>query len=77
MSKKYLSVARLMKQYEDKKFEIWREQVETHLLSYLKRNLLTRSTTGSATPRSGGHTIKDESPAEDDYRSPVYSKCVI
>ena len=76
MSKKYLSVARLMKQYEDKKFELWREQVETHLLSYLKRNLLTRSTTGSATTRPGGHTTKDESPAEDDHRSPVHSKCV-
>ena len=49
VSKKYLSVARLMKQYEDKKFELWREQVETHLLSYLKRNLLSRST--GAQPR--------------------------
>ena len=63
-----------MKQYEDKKFELWREQVETHLLSYLKRNLLTRSTTGSATTRSGVHTAKDNVSGEDDHRSPVHSK---
>ncbi|CAB4019814.1 dynein heavy chain 10, axonemal-like [Paramuricea clavata] len=74
VSKKYLSVARLMKQYEDKKFELWREQVETHLLSYLKRNLLTRSSTGSATTRSGGHTTKDDVGADDDHISPVHSK---
>ena len=65
-----------MKQYEDKKFELWREQVETHLLSYLKRNLLTRSTTGSATTRSASHMAKDDAGAEDDYRSPVHSKCL-
>jgi hypothetical protein len=64
-----------MKQYEDKKFELWREQVETHLLSYLKRNLLTRSSTGSATTRSGGHTAKDDVGADDDHISPVHSKC--
>ena len=63
-----------MKQYEEKKFELWREQVETHLLSYLKRNLLTRSTTGSATTRSASHMAKDDAGAEDDYRSPVHSK---
>lgn len=73
-SKRYLSVARLMKQYEDKKFETWREQVETHLLSYLKRNLLTRSFAGSATTRSVVHTAKDDHLGEDDYRSPLQSK---
>ena len=76
VSKKYVSVARLMKQYEDKKFELWREQVETHLLSYLKRNLLSRSTGGSATTRSGGHVAKDDVGAEDDYRSPLPSECL-
>ncbi|EDO35852.1 predicted protein [Nematostella vectensis] len=48
-SKKYLSVARLMKEYEDKKYEAWREQVEANLLIYLKKNLLTKPSTSSAT----------------------------
>ena len=69
-------MARLMKQYEDKKFELWREQVETHLLSYLKRNLLSRSSVGSATTRSGAHALKDDVGGEDEYRSPVHSECL-
>ena len=60
-----------MKQYEDKKFEMWREHVESHLLSYLKRNLLTRAECISATTRS----VKDDSTAENDIKSPVNSKC--
>ena len=48
-SKKYLSVARQMKEYEDKKYEAWKEQVEANLLIYLKKNLLTKPSTSSAT----------------------------
>ena len=48
-SKRYLSVARLMKEYEDKKYEVWREQVESNLMIYLKKNLLSKPTASSAT----------------------------
>ena len=73
-SKKYLSVARLMKQYEDKKFELWREQVEGNLMSYLKRNLLCRPHAGSATTRTGAHPTKDDGVAEEGTRTPVQGK---
>ncbi|EDV22455.1 uncharacterized protein TRIADDRAFT_50643 [Trichoplax adhaerens] len=46
-SKKYLTVARSMKEYEDKKFAAWKEMVESALPAYLKRNLLTRISSGS------------------------------
>lgn len=38
-----------MKDYEDRKYEAWREQVEANLLIYLKKNLLTKPSTSSAT----------------------------
>ena len=38
-----------MKEYEDRKYEAWREQVEANLLIYLKKNLLTKPSTSSAT----------------------------
>lgn len=48
-SKKYVSAARLMKEYEDKKYEAWREQIQANLLIYLKKNLLTKPSSSSAT----------------------------
>lgn len=48
-SKKYLIVARQMKEYEDRKYEAWKEQVESNLLIYLKKNLLSKSLASSAT----------------------------
>ena len=45
-----------MKEYEDRKYEAWREQVEANLLTYLKKNLLAKPTAGSATTaRSDAH----------------------
>ena len=41
---KYLGVARQMREYEEKKYEQWREYVEGILLGLLKRNLLTKPT---------------------------------
>lgn len=38
-----------MKDYEDRKYEAWKEQVEANLLIYLKKNLLTKPSTSSAT----------------------------
>ena len=38
-----------MKEYEDRKYEAWKEQVEANLLIYLKKNLLTKPSTSSAT----------------------------
>ncbi|XP_014674920.1 PREDICTED: dynein heavy chain 10, axonemal-like [Priapulus caudatus] len=44
---KYLSVAMEMKDYEDKKYESWRERTEAIMPSLLKRNLLAISGTSS------------------------------
>lgn len=38
-----------MKEYEDRKYEAWKEQVESNLLIYLKKNLLSKSLASSAT----------------------------
>ena len=65
-----------MKQYEDKKFEIWREQVEANLMSYLKRNLLSRPPPGSATTKTAIHSIKDDD-TDEDSRTPVQCKDTI
>ena len=56
-----------MKQYEDKKFETWREQVEGNLITYLKRNLLTRTQVTSATTRAA----RDESGSDHGKKTPV------
>ncbi|XP_047141246.1 dynein axonemal heavy chain 10 isoform X1 [Hydra vulgaris] len=40
VTKKYVAVARIMKAYEDEKYTLWKEKVESLLLSYLKRNIL-------------------------------------
>ncbi|XP_064612357.1 LOW QUALITY PROTEIN: dynein axonemal heavy chain 10-like [Liolophura sinensis] len=39
---KYLSVGKQMKQYEEEKYELWRQHVEQILPSLLKRNLLIK-----------------------------------
>ncbi|CAH3028713.1 unnamed protein product, partial [Porites evermanni] len=62
-SKKYLNVARQMKDYEDKKYEAWREQVEANLLIYLKKNLLTKPSASSATTH---RSVADEGTGSDD-----------
>lgn len=38
-----------MKDYEDRKYEAWKEQVEANLVIYLKKNLLTKPSISSAT----------------------------
>ncbi|KAM5191717.1 dynein axonemal heavy chain 10 [Mantella aurantiaca] len=40
---KYLEVARKMKEYEDKKYEVWKESTDQILPSLLKRNLLVNT----------------------------------
>ena len=42
---KYLTVARQMKEYEDKKSKEWIDAVEVQLPGYLKRNLLSQPDT--------------------------------
>ena len=61
-SKKYLSVARQMKEYEDRKYEAWKEQVEANLLIYLKKNLLIKPSASSATTH---RSAADEGNSED------------
>ncbi|KAE8635010.1 hypothetical protein XENTR_v10002490 [Xenopus tropicalis] len=39
---KYLEVARKMKEYEDKKYEMWKENTDQNLPSLLKRSLLVK-----------------------------------
>lgn len=62
-SKKYLSVARQMKEYEDRKYEAWKEQVEANLLIYLKKNLLTKPSASSATTH---RSVADEGASSED-----------
>lgn len=50
-----------MKDYEDKKYEVWREQVESNLLIYLKKNLLTKPSACSATTH---RSVADDSTTE-------------
>ena len=52
-----------MKDYEDKKYEAWREQVEANLLIYLKKNLLTKPSASSATTH---RSAVDEGTGSDD-----------
>lgn len=52
-----------MKDYEDKKYEAWREQVEANLLIYLKKNLLTKPSASSATTH---RSVADEGTGSDD-----------
>lgn len=52
-----------MKDFEDKKYEAWREQVEANLLIYLKKNLLTKPSASSATTH---RSVADEGTGSDD-----------
>ncbi|XP_069071115.1 dynein axonemal heavy chain 10 [Pleurodeles waltl] len=46
---KYLEVAKKMKEYEDKKYEAWKEHTEMILPGLLKRSLLLKTTAGALT----------------------------
>ncbi|XP_078523750.1 dynein axonemal heavy chain 10 isoform X2 [Lissotriton helveticus] len=52
---KYLEVAKKMKQYEDKKYDEWKEHTETILPGLLKRNLIVKTTAGA--PNLPRHSI--------------------
>ena len=52
-----------MKEYEDRKYEAWKEQVQANLLIYLKKNLLTKPSTGSATTH---RSMADEGASTED-----------
>lgn len=52
-----------MKEYEDRKYEAWKEQVQANLLIYLKKNLLTKPSTGSATTH---RSMADEGASSED-----------
>ena len=52
-----------MKEYEDRKYEAWREQIESNLLIYLKKNLLTKPSASSATTH---RSIADEGASSED-----------
>ena len=47
-----------MKEYEEKKYASWRENLESTLMSYLKRNLLVRVSTTAASARA--HVMGEE-----------------
>ena len=65
VTKKYVSVARAMKDYEDKKYAIWREHLEGTLMTYLKKNLLAKYTVENV----GAHsTYGEESPVLEDLQ---------
>ena len=52
-----------MKDYEDRKYEAWKEQVEANLLIYLKKNLLTKPSASSATTH---RSVADEGASSED-----------
>ena len=52
-----------MKEYEDRKYEAWKEQVEANLLIYLKKNLLTKPSASSATTH---RSVADEGASSED-----------
>ncbi|XP_071945421.1 dynein axonemal heavy chain 10-like [Antedon mediterranea] len=61
---KYLGVAKQMKEYEDKKYEVWREHVESILPGLLKRNLLAKpSETGQRLPTASGEANHESNQA--------------
>ncbi|XP_006149290.1 dynein heavy chain 10, axonemal [Tupaia chinensis] len=47
VKQKYLEVAKTMKEYEDKKYEQWKETTEQVLPSLMKKSLLTKSSTSA------------------------------
>lgn len=42
MKEKYLEVGRTMKDYEDRKYELWKENTELSLPNLMKKSLLTK-----------------------------------
>ena len=52
-----------MKEYEDRKYEAWKEQAEANLLIYLKKNLLTKPSASSATTH---RSVADEGASSED-----------
>ena len=69
---KYLGVARQMKEYEDKKYKLWRDNVEVILPGLLKRNLLTRPQ--DQLPSAKIHEVSAADDGEDTHRSQGMSK---
>ena len=43
-----MAVARIMKAYEEQKYAVWKDQVNATLMSYLKKNLLSKPNLSSA-----------------------------
>lgn len=64
---KYLSVARQMKFYEDQKYEEWRQSVEQHLPSLLKRNLLIKPHHAAEEMRAAAQKEADEAAVQLKY----------
>lgn len=50
-----------MKAYEEQKYAVWKEQINTTLMTYLKRNLLTKPhlTSASGGRQTEGTTVTD------------------
>ncbi|XP_077995609.1 dynein axonemal heavy chain 10-like isoform X2 [Glandiceps talaboti] len=63
--KKYLDVAKQMKEYEDKKYEEWREYVEATLAGLLKRNLLAKPAQGTVSQVQVAVDIANQEEGED------------
>lgn len=72
---KYLSIGKSMKQYEDTKYETWKEHVEQVLPSLLKRNLLIKPTAraSSAIQASPHHSAQANNTEE---AGDAISKCL-
>lgn len=53
MRQKYLDVGRMMKDYENRKYELWKEVTEQVLPNLMKKSLLTKVRVSSPRPDCG------------------------
>ncbi|MGH0156714.1 UNVERIFIED_CONTAM: hypothetical protein FKN15_032047 [Acipenser sinensis] len=69
---KYLEVGRQMKDYEERKYERWREQTEQSLHGLLKRSLLTKLHPGSSGSPELSEPVSSQADQEGDQKNIRY-----
>ncbi|MGH0114673.1 UNVERIFIED_CONTAM: hypothetical protein FKN15_033990 [Acipenser sinensis] len=69
---KYLEVGRQMKDYEERKYERWREQTEQSLHGLLKRSLLTKLHLGSSGSPELSEPVSSQADQEGDQKNIRY-----
>lgn len=54
-----------MKEYEEKKYEFWRENLESTLMTYLKRNLLSKAVEAPGSGKQQGFGDEEKTSLDD------------